>query len=171
MPVVVSGADQPLGRAVVLALLASGAGEVRATVAAQAAVADLVGRGVRTAVCEVTDPYRFGGVLADAHTLVHCARPKNTMAQEYLEASSILASPQVSGEPLDTLPDVLAAAEDSGLRRIVTVSSPDHVIPDRVPYELVVVRTIDPAPSPELVGALVDADRRRGVRIRCVIDL
>lgn len=170
MPVVVSGADQPLGRAVVLALLDTAA-EVRATVTERAAVSELVGLGVRTAVCDITDPYRFGAVLEDAHTLVHCAWPENTSEQPRVDDPSEPVSHQVSAEPLDTMADVLAAADGSGLRRIVTVSSPDHLIPERVPYELVVVRTIVRAPTPELVGALVDADRRRGVRIRSVIDI
>ncbi len=171
MPVVVSGADQPLGRAVALALAASDAVDVRATVLDRAAVAELAGRGVRAAVCDVTDEYRFGAVLANAHTLIHLAWPATLQSGTPDAGGSSPAGAQVRPEPLDTLPAVLAAAQSSGLRRIVTVSSPDRLIPDRAPCELVVMRTIDPAPTPELVGALVEADRHRGVGGRPALDL
>jgi uncharacterized protein YbjT (DUF2867 family) len=133
VPVVVTGADEPLGAAVVEALLAAGAPEVRATVSTRAAVRPLVERGVRTAVSDLVDPERLGAVLAGAHTVVHLAGPV----------------------PLATLGLVLDAAQDSGLRRLVTVGAGPPaalVVPDGL--ELVLLDGSD------LVAAAVQADRR-----------
>ncbi|MCA1823925.1 MAG: hypothetical protein LC640_06625, partial [Frankia sp.] len=63
MPVVVTGADEPLGRRVVDLLLAAGADyEVRAVVDDPAIVAPLVARGVKTAVADFDELVRFGAV-------------------------------------------------------------------------------------------------------------
>jgi len=140
VPVVVTAADRLLGRAVVEALLAEGSVEVRATVRDRAAAPDLIALGVRTAVSDLVDPRRFGAVLEGAHTVVH------------------LDDPPATWELL------LEAATDTGLRRIVTVLDPADEVPPAAPYELVVIRTGDPSPRPDLVAALLDADRRREVR-------
>jgi uncharacterized protein YbjT (DUF2867 family) len=141
VPVVVTAADRPLGRAVVEALLAQGSVEVRATVRDRAVAAELIALGVRTAVSDLVDPLRFGAVLEGAHTVVHLDDPSATW---------------------DLLID---AAADTGLRRIVTVLHPgDEVLPAE-PYELVVIRADDNgSPRRELVAALLDADRRRDIR-------
>jgi nucleoside-diphosphate-sugar epimerase len=155
VPVVVTGADQPLGAAVVDALLAAGAGaagggvggvEVRATVRDRSAVPGLVRRGVRTAVSDLVDPQRFGAVLEGAHTVIH------------LDA----ADPDGRGPgPVGTWDLLLDAAEDTGLRRVVTVCGPGTPVPEAGPYHLVVVRAAGYRPVPALVAALVEADRRR----------
>ena len=137
MPVVVTGADAPLGRAVALALAAAGV-EVRATVRARQAVADLVARGVRTAVSDLDDPLRLGAVLEGAHTVIH------------LDGS----------HPLATWDLVVDAAEDTSVRRLVTVAPPGTAAPVAPPYEVVLVRTVSLAPRPDLVAALLDADAR-----------
>jgi hypothetical protein len=137
VPIVVTAADSPLGRAVVEALLAEGVVEVRATVRDRGVAAELIGLGVRTAVSDLDDPRRFGAVLAGAHTVVHLDRP---------------------GE---TWPLLVEAAEDTGLRRIVTVLGPADAVAAAQPYELVVIRTGDLTPRPDLVNAVLDADRRR----------
>ncbi len=112
MPVVITGADSPLGELVVDALVGTalvgtafdGSGlDLRATVDQRGAVAELVARGVKTAVSDLVDTERFGAVLEDAHTVIHL-RGAGT---EQL---------------LDGLDDVLAAAPDSGVRRIVTLA-------------------------------------------------
>jgi hypothetical protein len=138
VPVVVTAADSPLGRAVVNALLAERAGEVRATVRDRAAAAELIGLGVRTAVSDLVDPRRFGAVLEGAHTVVHLDRPS------------------------ETWPLLVEAASDTGLRRVVTVLDLGEDLPPAVGYELVVIRTADRSARPELVAALLDADRRAG---------
>ena len=136
---VVTGADRPLGRAVVETLLARGVPEVRATVRARARVPELIGMGVRTAVTDLVDPQRFGAVLEGAHTVIHL-------------------DPE---DPLDSWDLLLEAAADTGLRRIVTLCLPSRVPPAECGYELVVVRTASVRPSRWLVAALVEADRRR----------
>ena len=148
MPVVVTGADTPLGRAVATALVRAGV-EVRATVRDRGHVAGLVALGVRTAVSDLVDPLRLGAVLEGAHTVVH-----------------------VDGDdPLATWDLVLDAAEDTSVRRLVTVAPPDTPPPPPGAYEVVLVRTGSLAPDPALVGAVLDADRRRTVAGSEVVDL
>jgi nucleoside-diphosphate-sugar epimerase len=146
MPVVVTGADQPLARAVVEALLAGEAVEVRATVRDRGAVLALGALGVPAAVTDLADGLRFGAVLEGAHTVIHL------------------------DDPLGTWELLLDAAEETGLRRIVTVLEPAAAIPDAGPYDLVVVRTKDHRPRRELVAALVSADLRRQVHGVEVVD-
>jgi putative NAD(P)-binding protein len=143
MPVVVTAADHPLGRAVVEALVAEGSIEVRATVRDPGAAAELIALGVRTAVSDLVDPLRFGAVLEGAHTVVHLDDPPGTW---------------------DLLLD---AAADTGLRRIVTVLDPADEMPPPVPYQLVVIRSRDRGPRSDLVAALLDADRRRSAPVAC----
>ena len=94
--------------------------------------------GVPTALASWDDAERLGAVLEGAHTVVHLASPKR-------------------------VPDLLAAAEDSGVRRLVLLGSG----PSDVPYEVVVLpdtrrrfRT-PPEVLESLADALVEADRRR----------
>lgn len=102
MPVVVTGADEPLARAVVEQLCVDGQFELRATVDDRDAVAGLVRRGVKTAVSDLGDAEGFAAVLEGAHTLMH-----------------LRGWP--GGRRLDDIGQVLAAATDTGLSRIVTV--------------------------------------------------
>ena len=107
--------------------------EVRAVV--EKATSDL---GVPTALATWDDAERLGAVLEGAHTVVHLASAKR-------------------------VPDLLAAAEDSGVRRLVLLGSG----PRDVPYEVVVLpdprrrfRT-PPDVLDALAEAVVAADRRR----------
>jgi hypothetical protein len=148
MPVVVTGADGPLGAAVVAGFLVEAVGraeplELRATVRDRLLVPPLVAAGVRTAVSDLVDPARFGAVLEGAHTVVHL------------------------DDPAATWDLLLDAAEDTGLRRIVTVLDPACPAPTAPGYELVVLlhpsgRAADPA----LIAAVLAADRRRVGRPR-----
>jgi len=147
VPVVVTGADTPLGRAVVDALLAGEAGEVRATVRDRAAVQSLAALGVPAAVTDLEDAMRFGAVLEGAHTVIHL------------------------DDPLGTWDLLLDAAEETGLRRIVTVLPGAAALPDAGGYDLAVVRTDDLRPRAALVRALVSADARRDVHGCEVVDL
>ena len=95
--------------------------------------------GVPTALAAWHDAERLGAVLEGAHTVVHLA-------------------------PLKRVPDLLAAAEDSGVRRLVVVTGASA---PEAPYEVVVVpdtrrrwRTPD-AVLDALAEAVVEADRRR----------
>jgi uncharacterized protein YbjT (DUF2867 family) len=148
VPVVVTGADRPLGSAVVDALLAAGAVEVRATVRDRSVVAGLVARGVRTAVSDLVDPLRFGAVLEGAHTVIH------------------VDDGAPGAEPAQLWDLLLDAAEGTGVRRLVTVCRPGLAPPPAGPYHLVAVRATPGEdgyrPVPALVEALVEADRRHG---------
>ncbi|MYV99515.1 NAD(P)H-binding protein [Streptomyces sp. SID3343] len=148
MPVVVTGAEQPLGRAVVLELAATG-GEVRATVRTRAAVGALRAAGIRVAVTDLSDPLRLGAVLEGAHTVLHLDR-----------------GPDGRGFPADTWQWLLEAAQDTDLQRIVTVlplRSGRTVVRG---CELIVCQLPEQAhdrperADRELVRELIEADRR-----------
>ena len=102
MPVVVTGADTPLGRLVIDRLVGAGL-DLRATVETREAVKPLVDRGVKTAVSDLVDTERFGAVVENAHTVIHLRG---------VNARDILTG----------IPDVLAALPDSGVERVVTLS-------------------------------------------------
>jgi hypothetical protein len=152
MPVVVTGADQPLGRAVALELAASD-GEVRVTVRDRGAVGALRAAGIRVAVSDLSDPGRLGAVLEGAHTVVHLDRGEGG-----------------DGSPGDTWEWLLEAAEGTDLQRIVTVlPQPTTLAASQAGergYQLIIRQM--PAggcdrpgyPDPALVHELVDADRR-----------
>ena len=119
--------------------------EVRAVVERPAG-----GLGVPTSLTDWRDAERLGAVLEGAHTVIHLAGARR-------------------------VPDLLAAAQDSGLRRIVLVLRPgDGVGTVGLPYEVVALpgprlgrrwwrlwRRADPAALAVLADALVEADRRR----------
>lgn len=102
MPVVVTGADTPLG-ALVIDRLVGGGLDLRATVETRAAVQPLVDRGVKTAVSDLVDTERFGAVVENAHTVIHL---RGGTADAMLRG----------------IPDVLAALPESGVERIVTLA-------------------------------------------------
>ena len=102
MPVVVTGADTPLG-ALVINRLVGGGLDLRATVDSRELVQPLVDRRVKTAVSDLVDTERFGAVVEGAHTVIHLRGGG---------AVDILAG----------IDDVLAALPDSGVERIVTLS-------------------------------------------------
>ncbi len=119
----------------VVARLLADGAEVRAIV--ERATDDL---GVPTSLTKWDDGERLGAVLEGAHTVVHLASLKR-------------------------IPDLLDAAEDSGLRRIVVVTRDAVAALDGVPYEVVVVpdtrRRFRSADLEALADAVVEADRRR----------
>lgn len=153
MPVVVTGADEPFGRAAVEALLRAEPGvDVRATVRVRAAAWELIDLGVKTAVSDLVDPERLGAVLEDAHTLIHLA----------------------GADPAATLDLVLDAAAGTSVRRIGTLAPP--AIAPAVAARLVaagfagLVVSATAAVAPiDVAAALVEADRARtvhGVAVR-----
>lgn len=88
------------------------------------------GLGVPTALADWGDAERLGAVLEEAHTVIHLAGRKRVA-------------------------DLLAAAEDSGIVRIVST------VPVEAPYEVIVI----PVPRfrrdlGAIADALVAADRR-----------
>ncbi len=87
--------------------------------------------GAPTARADWGDAERLGAVLEGAHTVIHLAGRKRVA-------------------------DLLAAAEDSGVVRIVST------VPVEAPYEVVVVEVPRfRADLPAIAEALVAADRRR----------
>jgi hypothetical protein len=146
VPVVVTAADHPLGRAVVAALSADGV-QVRATVRPGSPAAVL---GVPTAVTDFSDGLRAGAVLEGAHTIVH------------LDAAV----------PWEWLVD---AAEDSGVRRMVLVLPPGAPVPHADGYDVVVVEgdvaTSGRGEFDRLVTAIVAADARADRRPTPASDL
>ncbi len=181
MPVVVTGADTPIGELVVAALVGQGL-DLRATVDDRALVPGLVALGVKTAVSDLVDTERFGAVLEDAHTVIH------------LRGSH-------AGEVLNGIDDVLAAAPDSGVTRIVTIAgltgaAPAHPALSRLDgseYDTVVLHVgvvLAPLDDPraelpslpdadaqvaplwigDLVAALVEADRLRALHGHLHVD-
>ena len=103
---VVTGGDEPLGRALVDALLAALlplGGELRAVVGTRAGQRALVPKGVRAALVPLDDVEALTAVLQGAHTVVHAA----------------------GAEPADTLPAVAAAARDAGVARLLVVTGRD----------------------------------------------
>jgi uncharacterized protein YbjT (DUF2867 family) len=134
VPVVVTAAATPLGRAVVRALRAD-ALEVRAVVrSAEDVAAEPL--GVPTAVSDFTDGMRAGAAFAGAHTVVHLDRDL----------------------PWDWLLD---AVDDSGVVRLVVVLPDGVPEPSAVGPEVVVV-TGDPAyADAAVVAQILVADRRR----------
>jgi uncharacterized protein YbjT (DUF2867 family) len=152
MPVVVTGADQLLGRAVALEL-AAGVGEVRATVRTRAAIGELRAAGIRVAGSDLSDPLRLGAVLEGAHTVLHLDR-----------------GPDGRGSPGDTWEWLLEAAQDTDVRRIVTALPPLREPIVAPGYELIVCQFPaqahgrpeypDRESVRELVRELIEADRR-----------
>jgi uncharacterized protein YbjT (DUF2867 family) len=109
----------------VVARLRADGAEVRAVVDGD--VADL---GVPTSRTDWLDAERLGAVLEGAHTVVHLAGAKRVR-------------------------DLLDAAEDSGIVRIVST------VPFDAPYEVVVVKVPRFRPDLDAVAdAIVKADRR-----------
>ena len=108
MPVVVTGADEPLGALVIDRLAPTGI-ELRATVDDREAVAPLVARGVKTAVSDLVDTERFGAVLEGVHTVLHLRGAGDGT---------------LGGRCLAGVSDVVAALPESGVRRVVTLAPP-----------------------------------------------
>jgi hypothetical protein len=155
VPVVVTGADEPVGALVLDRLVGQGL-DLRATVTARGAVAPLVARGVKTAVSDLVDTERFGAVIEDAHTVIH--------------VRGLLSA-------VETLPDVVAALPDSGVARVVTLAPTGRDHPAlgllrSAGVDVVLLRVSGLAGgrpvsgairSDDLADALVAADRLRGL--------
>ena len=108
MPVLVTGAEDALGRAVVDQLRTSG-GEVRAyldaTVAAETDANELRAAGCKVALGELDDEGHLEAVLAQTHTVAHCWGGPLRDADDQLAAAATVAS----------------AALGAGVRRLVWI--------------------------------------------------
>jgi len=141
MPVVVTGADSPLGAAVVAALCSDPLVEVRATVRRREAVRALAAQGAVVAVSDLADPRRAGAVLEGAHTVVH-----------------------LDPAPLD---HVLEAADGTSVRRLVlvlpaaTTEASVSAAAAEIGIEAEFVTGSAAVADAGVVAAVLEADRRR----------
>jgi NADH dehydrogenase len=111
VPVVVTGASGPVGRALVPRLVAAGS-EVRALVSRQAAADRLRELGAKVAVGDAADPELLPAVLRDAHTLCHL------MDGLFLDEDHYV--PAIAG----TAQATVEAAKEAELARILFLSYP-----------------------------------------------
>ena len=111
MPVVVTGANGAVARAVLPALVERG--EVRAVVRARAAAEPVRGAGAKVAVLDLEDTGTLATVMDGAHTVIHLAGGLDLETDEAYDAAN-----------LGTVVDSLEAATEAGVRRFVFLSSP-----------------------------------------------
>ena len=111
MPVVVTGASGPIGKALVPRLVAAGS-EVRAVVRRNAAAEELRALGAKVAVGDALNPDLLPAVLRDAHTLCHLVDGLFLDEEDYF--------PVIAG----TVQTTVEAARQAGLARILLVSYP-----------------------------------------------
>lgn len=111
MPVVLIGADAPVGSALVPRLIAKGS-EVRAVVSGQAVADRLRELGAKVAVGDATNPDLLPAVLRDAHTVCHLVDGLFLGEEEYL--------PVIAG----TTEAAVEAAQEAGVTRLILLSYP-----------------------------------------------
>ena len=134
VPVVVTGADTPLGAAVLAALRRDPRIEVRATVRTRSAADALIARWrLPVAVSDLYDPLRAGAAFEGAHTVVH-----------------------LDPAPLE---HVLDAAEDTAVRRVVVLHDAGTA-DDLRGLEIVVVPGDAGRADTHVVESILAADRR-----------
>lgn len=112
MPVAVTGADTPVGTALV-PLLRDRGSEVRAMVQEPGAVAHLRSLGAKVAVDAITDPDTLRAVLDEAHTVCHLSGDLFLSGDESYEEAI-----------LESTRSVLRAAKRAKVRRFLLVSYP-----------------------------------------------
>jgi uncharacterized protein YbjT (DUF2867 family) len=111
VPVVVTGASGPVGRALVPRLVAAGS-EVRAVVRRQAAAESLRALGAKVAVGDAANPELLPTVLRDAHTLCHVVDGLFLEEDQYF---SVIAG---------TTQATVEAAKEAELARVLFLSYP-----------------------------------------------
>jgi uncharacterized protein YbjT (DUF2867 family) len=111
VPVVVTGASGPVGRALVPRLVAAGS-EVRAVVRRQEAAESLRALGAKVAVGDAANPELLPTVLRDAHTLCHVVDGLFLEEDQYF---SVIAG---------TTQATVEAAKEAELARVLFLSYP-----------------------------------------------
>lgn len=111
MPVIVVGADTPLGEAIMDALLPRD-GEVRAFVTSESAAAALKSRGVKVAIGDVSDGSHVGGAALNAF----CAVLVETAAADDRERS-------FAGDPKEVTAAWIEGINDAAVTRAIFVGS------------------------------------------------
>jgi uncharacterized protein YbjT (DUF2867 family) len=111
VPVVVTGASGPVGKALIPRLVAAGS-EVRAVVRRQAQADPLRELGAKVAVGDATNPDLLPAVLRDAHTLCHLVDGLFLDEEEYF--------PTIAG----ATEAIVMAAKEADLSRILFLSYP-----------------------------------------------
>jgi uncharacterized protein YbjT (DUF2867 family) len=147
MPVIVVGADTPIGEAVVTALVARG-GEIRAFVSDSARVASLRAQGVKVAVGDLSDGSHLTAAAHNAFTAV-------------LVEASILDGRTLNfaSDAADVVQAWQSAIRDAGVQRAIWVG--DRSPPDLVgrASEIAVVSSND-RPDREIAGEVADLNDR-----------
>ncbi len=109
MPVIVVGADTPLGRPIVAALMRRD-GEVRAFVSDPASAASLRDLGVKVAVGDVSDPTHVAGAALNAFSAVAvAAAARDERARAFAE------------DPVTILRSWADAFAEAGVRRVIFI--------------------------------------------------
>jgi putative NADH-flavin reductase len=146
MPVIVIGADTPLGEVIMDALLPR-QGEVRAFVSSPDAAASLKRRGVKVALGDVSDGSHVGGAALNAF----CAVLVEEAATDERERS-------FAADPDAVMAAWVEGLNDAGVKRVIVVGSP-HGHRDSLRAPTAVVDPADGSPSKlaARVAALEDA--------------
>ncbi len=143
VPVIVVGADTPVGRAIVDGLVEPGR-EVRAFVSDAETAAELRRRGVKVALGDVSDDSHVEGAAMNCFTAVLVA----AAAEDDRERS-------FASSPTQVLEGWARAVAASGVRRVVWVGDGDLA-----PTETGETATVSPS-HPNLVGEVAALDSAR----------
>ncbi len=146
MPVIVVGADTPMGEAIMDALLPRD-GEVRAFVTSESAGAELKARGVKVAIGDVSDGSHVGGAALNAF----CAVLVETAAADGRERS-------FAADPTEVTAAWIEGLNDAAVTRAIFVGSGPPAAA-QLDAELAVVDPsgISPQTVAEQVALLEDA--------------
>ena len=133
MPVIVVGADTPIGEAVVKAVVPSAA-EVRAFISDEQWVGPLRGRGVKVALGDVSD---FSHVEAAA---LNCF-----CAVLVVDAATDTRERSFANQPHEIVEGWAGAVRNAGIQRTIWVSGDGSLVPF-------------PSPAPEVATVVVGSD-------------
>lgn len=147
MPVLVVGADTPVGAAIV-AHLAGRAGEIRAFVTDPIAGDSMRSEGLKVAVGDLSDASHIEGAARGAFAAVLVVA-----AAQDGRTTSFAAPADIPGR-------WVGAAAAAGVRRIIVVGDAVVARPEQVPeWAIVPIADRSPAEIAEFVAALDDAER------------
>jgi uncharacterized protein YbjT (DUF2867 family) len=147
MPVIVIGADTPLGEAIVAALLSRG-GEIRAFVTDPDRAAVLRRRGAKVAVGDLSDGSHVGAAAYNAFTVV-------------IVEQSVFDGRQYSfaADPPGVLETWVSAIVDSGAQRAIWVGNPPASFQNAPVPEIAVVAPDDRS-DPDIALEVADLNDR-----------
>jgi uncharacterized protein YbjT (DUF2867 family) len=147
MPVIVVGADTPLGEAIVAALLSRG-GEIRAFATDPDRAALLRRRGAKVAVGDLSDGSHVGAAASNAFTVV-------------IVEQSVFDGRQYSfaADPAGVQETWVRAIVDSGVQRAIWVGNPPASL-QTAPVPEIAVVTPDDRSDPDIAREVADLNDR-----------